>query len=112
MSTLGLYHGSTLLNENNVTETKMQNKIKLEYYSIEKKIYEQAKETTIYGILILKKEYDKDNIKVEKHSVEKVSTNQSNVMNIIKLLKSYKVTPIALEDVLEDLLKKKEYQTA
>ena len=63
-----------------------------------------------YGIEIVKKEYGKDEIKCEKNSVNKISTNESKIINIIEKLKSNKVTPIGLNDVLLDLLKQPQFQ--
>lgn len=109
---LGTYHGATLLNENNHTDTIMKNRIKLEYYTTKKSINVESKEEITYGISIIKKEYCKNKVKLETNSVEKISTNKGKVKNIVKMLKDYKVTPIALEDVLEDIMKKAEYETA
>lgn len=112
MSILGTYHGATLLNENDATDTNIKNKIKLEYYTMEKQEYLKSKRIISYGISIIKKEYTKDSIKCERQSVENVSTNENKVKDIVRILKEHKVTPIALEDVLEDLLKQKPYKTS
>lgn len=111
MNTTGTYYGATLLREENAAETT-SNKITLEYYSMEKQMDTQAEETTLYGITIVKKEYNNKDIKFEKKTVEKVSSNKNIVMKIIRLLKDYKVTPIELEEVLEDLLKQRNYGVA
>ena len=54
---------------------------------------------------MIKKEYTKDNIKIEKRRIDNISENAKKVINIIETLKKYKVTPIGLQDVVEDLLK-------
>lgn len=111
MSILGTYHGATLLNEENSADTNIKNKIKLEYYTMEKQMRIKSKQVISYGISIIKKEYENNEVKCEKHSVENISTNENKVKDIVNLLKEHKVTPIALEDVLEDLLKQKKYET-
>lgn len=109
MASLGTYCGATLLNKN---ETNIKNNIKLEYYSIEREINIKSEAKTLYGISIIKKEYCENRVSFEKSSVEKVSTNRNVVMSIIKVLKNCKVTPIALKDVVEDLLKQNNCETA
>lgn len=106
MSILGTYYGATLLNGEN---TNIKNKIKLEYYVIEEKLHMKAKED-FYGISIIKKEYEDNKIRFERQSVEKIATTKNRIKEIVEILKNCKVTPIALEDVLEDLLKKSKYQ--
>lgn len=112
MSILGTYYGATVLNEKSLVETNMKNKIKLEYYATEKPICVRKEKAISYGISIIKKEYCKNSIKCEKQSVEKISTNKRKIKDIIKILKDYAVTPIALEDVLEDLLKQDRCEVA
>ena len=112
MNISGIYCGATSINKNNSMETKIKNNIKLEYYSIEEQIDTETKTTTLYGVSVIKKEYSKHNVKCERSSVKKISTNKKIVMNIIKVLKNCKVTPTTLEYVLEDLLKQKCYKTA
>lgn len=112
MSILGTYHGATLLNENDATDTNIKNKIELEYYTMEKQRYIQSKKIVFYGISIVKKEYGKNTIKYERQSVENVSTSENKIKDIVELLKEHKVTPVTLEDVLEDLMKQSKYKTA
>lgn len=95
-----------------LVETNMKNRIKLEYYATEKPICVKEEYEIAYGISIIKKEYCKNRIKCEKNSVEKISTNKRKIKDIIKMLKEYEVTPIALEDVLEDLLKQDKREVA
>lgn len=111
MNVSGTYCGATLINKNSM-ETKLENNIKLEYYSIEEQIYTESEATTLYGVAVIKKEYSKYDVKCERSSVNKVSANRNIVMNIIRVLKNCKVTPTTLEYVLEDLLKEKCYKTA
>lgn len=112
MSILSTYCGATILNENILIETNMRNKIKLEYYATERPICVKEEKAIAYGISIIKKEYCKNSIKCERNSVEKISTNKRKIKDIIKILKDYAVTPIALEDVLEDLLKQESCKVA
>lgn len=105
MRSLGIYYGDTLLDEN-----ESNNKIMLEYYRVEKTATRSINQKTFYGITIVKKEYKRDGIEFEKNCIERISTNENKIGNIIETLKKNKVTPIALNDVLADLLKQPEFQ--
>lgn len=94
-------HGTTYLDENDLEEAGTNHEIKLAYYETKEKINNNL----IYGIEIQKKEYIKDDVICESNKVKHISSNSDKVINIIKTLKHYKVTPIGLNDVLEDLLK-------
>lgn len=110
MKNLGIYYGATLLDETDLVESKNKNRIILEYYKNKKRSLKILKPKIFYGITIVKKEYGKDKIKLETKEVTKISTNENKVRSIIEMLKIYKVTPIALNDVLADLLQEPEFQ--
>lgn len=99
MKKLGTYCGATLLNE-----TNMENKVMLEYYGSKKRYIDKIKLKTYYGITVVKKEYGKNAIKSETNSVNRISTSQSKIKDIIEILRRNKVTPIGLNDVLAELL--------
>jgi hypothetical protein len=99
-------YGVAYLGKEDFPEENINHKIKLKYYKIKNlKNNIIGKKTKKYGIEILKKEYNKDNVSVERNAIEDISTNRNEVIAIINTLKKYKVTPIGLNDVLEDLLK-------
>ena len=110
MKNLGIYYGATLLNSTDLVESSNRNRIKLEYYGTQKENLEETNEPTYYGISIVKKEYENDKISFEKNTIDKVTTNENEIAKIIKILKSCKVTPIGLEDVLTDLLKRPDFE--
>lgn len=99
MKNLGIYCGATLLNETNIG-----NKIMLEYYGSKKRYIDKIQLKTYYGITIVKREYGKNAIKFETNSVNKISTSQSKIKDIIEVLRRNKVTPVCLNDVLAELL--------
>ena len=94
-------YGMTYFDENDLKETKINHRVELEYYKIDKVAEDDCK----YGIEIQKKEYINDSIKVESNNIENISNSSDKVIEIINTLKKYKVTPVGLNDVLEDLLK-------
>ena len=95
------YHGETFLEEEDLAETNIKNKVQLEYYTT--KQTNQKKD--VYGIEIIKKEFKTNGIDTEMSSINNISNSSQKVIEIINTLKEYKVTPIGLNDVLEDLLK-------
>lgn len=95
------YYGMTYFDENDLKESTINHRVELEYYAIEK----NTKEETKYGIEIQKKEYVNNNIILESNNIDNISNNSKKVVEIISTLKEYKVTPVGLNDVLEDLLK-------
>lgn len=104
MKNLGKYYGATVLNEAGINE------VVLEYYKSKKYTFRKAKLKTYYGITIVKREYKKDEVNLEKNTVKQISTNENKIKNLLEVLKTYKVTPIALNDVLTDLLKMPKFQ--
>ena len=91
----------TYFDENDLKEAKINHKVELEYYKTSKVAEDDCK----YGIEIRKKEYINNIITVESNKIENISESSNKVIEIINTLKRYKVTPIGLNDVLEDLLK-------
>ena len=94
-------YGMTYFDENDLKETEINHRIELEYY----KTNRVAEDNCKYGIEIRKKEYKNDAITVETNIIENISSSSNKVIEIINTLKRYKVTPVGLNDVLEDLLK-------
>ena len=100
------YYGGTFLEEEDLKESNIKHRIELEYYTTKNYINEvKENEETSYGIEIIKKEYIDNRIGIETGTKQQVSNNAKKVIEIIDTLKRYKVTPIGLNDVLEDLLK-------
>lgn len=94
-------YGMTYFDEDDLRETKINHRIELEYYRTEKSTKDDFK----YGIEIRKKEYINDSITEESNNIENITNSSDKVIEIINTLKQYKVTPVGLNDVLEDLLK-------
>ena len=74
--------------------------IKLEYYktSVEENVEQQ------YGIEIVKTEFNKGNINIESEEVQNVTNDELEQNRILTLLKNNEVTPVGLNDVLQELL--------
>ena len=95
------YYGETFLEKGDLAETNIKNKIQLEYYTTK----QTNEEKDVYGIEVIKKEYKTNGIDTEISTRNYISNSSKKVIEIINALKEHKVTPIGLNDVLEDLLK-------
>lgn len=95
------YYGMTYFDENDLKEAENNHKIELEYYKTKKDTEDNFK----YGIEVRKKEYINENVNEEINKIEGISNSSDKIIKIINTLKQYKVTPIGLNDVLDDLLK-------
>lgn len=94
-------YGMTYFDEKDLKETKINHRIELEYYRTK----ENTKDDFKYGIEIRKKEYINDSITEESNNIKNITNSSDKVIEIINTLKQHKVTPVGLNDVLEDLLK-------
>jgi len=74
--------------------------IKLEYY---KTLIEENVEPQ-FGIEIVKTEYKEGFVNVETKEVNNITNDEEKQNKILTLLKNNEVTPIGLEDVLQELL--------
>lgn len=75
--------------------------IKLEYY----KTWREDSSTISYGIEIVKKEYFRNSTNIEAKHIKNVMEDETGIEELIHILSQYHVTPVALKDVLEDLIK-------
>ena len=94
------YYGGAFLGEEDLKETNINHRIELEYYTITNKEIKNS-----YGIEVIKKEYKNNEINTEITNKKQICNSAEKIIEIIDTLKKYKVTPIGLNDVLEDLLK-------
>lgn len=98
-------YGKTLLDAKDIRDTNIKNRIELEYYRTKKKKHHFLREDTeIYGIEVVKKEYQGKRINVEKEKIDKISNKKASIDSILNTLRKFKVTPIALKDVIEDIM--------
>lgn len=88
------------IDDNKLKDEDINYPIKLEYYktiAIEENV--EAK----YGIEIVKTEYIKGNVNIESKRLDKVTDNLEEVDRILTILRNNEVTPIGMQDVLEDM---------
>lgn len=100
-----VYYGNAFLDNKDLKETNIKNRIELEYYRTKKrKNCFLREDTESYGIEIVKKEYQGKKVNIEKEKIEKVSDRKSTIDEILYKLKQFKVTPITLKDVVHDIM--------
>ena len=100
-------YGSIFIEREILIESGFEHPIKLEYYKIinEEEIIYKKKEK--YGIKIIKTEYMDNNTETEEKELRFLTNDETKVDKILGLLKRNIVTPVAVEDVVEDLLKQR-----
>ena len=79
--------------------------IKLEYYKIINEDEIIKNEKAKFGIKVVKTEYKNNNIKVEDKKVQYISNDEQKIEEILSVFKKNEVTPVIVEDVLNDFSK-------
>lgn len=97
-------YAEIVLNKEELKESS-SNRIELEYYKISRKTKEKvSKKTNIYGIEIVKKEYLGKRKLREKNNIYNLTNDEKVINKLLNVLKINKVTPVALNDIVEEVL--------
>ena len=101
MHNLRTFFGKTTINNEDAEQANFD-RMYLEYY---KNVNEREikKDEKPYGVTIIKKTQIGKILEIEEE-VKNILNRENDVDNILKLLVEYKVTPIGLDDVLQDLV--------
>lgn len=102
MHNLRTFFGKTTINNEDAEQANFD-RMYLEYYKNvnEREIKKDEKQ---YGVTIIKKTQIGKILEIEEKEVKNILNRENDVDNILKLLVEYKVTPIGLDDVLQDLV--------
>lgn len=102
MHNLRTFFGKTTINNEDAEQANFD-RMYLEYY---KNVNEREikKDEKPYGVTIIKKTQIGKILEIEEEEVKNILNRENDVDNILKLLVEYKVTPIGLDDVLQDLV--------
>ena len=102
MHNLRTFFGKTTINNEDAEQANFD-RMYLEYY---KNVNEREikKDEKPYGVTIIKKTQIGKILEIEEKEVKNILNRENDVDNILKLLVEYKVTPIGLYDVLQDLV--------
>ena len=90
------FFGGIFVNQQQLEEEGINYPIKVEYY----KTAEEEKGEKIYGIEVIKKEYK---IIEEKVQIDRITKEENEIENLLKLLRRNEVTTIGVRDVVEDM---------
>ncbi len=97
------FFGSTFINKQELEKENTNYPIKIEYYKIINEEDLNHKKGTKYGIQVIKTEYKENNeANMEEDSIRYLSNDEKKVNEILEILKSHKVTPISLQDIILD----------
>ena len=102
MHNLRTFFGKTTINNEDAEQANFD-RMYLEYY---KNVNEREikKDEKPYGVTIIKKTQIGKILEIEEKEVKNILNRENDVDNILKLLVEYKVTPIGLDDVLQELV--------
>lgn len=89
------------VDDNELEDADKYRPIKLEYY---KTMVEEQNVIKQYGIEIVKTEYINGNIEVERSMKENVTDDANKIDNILTVLRNNEVTPIHMQDVLDEIV--------
>ena len=94
------FYADVILNKEELKESD-SNRIELEYYKIAKNV---KKDQRTYGIEIVKTEYFNNKKIKESENIYNVTNNEDVINNLLSILKENQVTPIGLNDVVDEIL--------
>lgn len=94
------FFDGVFISSKHLEEAGIKYPIKLEYYKTSGEENVEAK----YGIEVVKTEYLDGNVKVETKEIKNITDNIEEQEKILAILRNNEVTPIGVDDVLQDLL--------
>ena len=95
------FYGGVFISKVKLKEANIYNPIKLEYY----KIKDEKENKEEYGIEIIKTEYAENKVLTESKSVNNITDDENIANNVLELFKRNEVTPVAANEIIEDLFK-------
>lgn len=93
------YFGGIFIQQEKLLEAGINYPIKLEYY---KTINKDKNNEEAYGIKIIKTEY-KNDINIEEENIRYITSDENQANKILTLFKENEVTPIAAQDIIDDM---------
>lgn len=104
MNNIKELYGEAIIDSRDSEELNIGERIELEYYKTISKLFANGNRET-YGIGIVKKYKDTKNEKIESREINNILLEEKQTEKLLKILINNKVTPIALDDVLTDLIR-------
>ena len=97
---LKTFFDGIFIDKDRLLEEGIKYPVKIEYF---KTITGKENVENKYGIEIVKTEFKNENINVESKEVPNITNNANEADKILKILRDNEVTPIAMQDVLDDI---------
>lgn len=99
MKCLRKLYGKTIIDSSDSDELSKDYKVELEYYQIED-------ETNIrpYGIEIIKRNIENNQMNIEEKQINNICYRENDTSRLLEILIANKVTPIAADDVMNELI--------
>lgn len=107
METIKEFYGGTSLECNDVGNIMKKGKVELKYYKIISNIIGKKHKHKKYGIEVVKKCINNNIVSEEKKEIFNCIEKEEVAENILELLKTNKVSPINVVEILEDLSAKR-----
>lgn len=101
MNYLKKFYGKTVIDNSDSEEVARGHKIELEYYQIKSGTCSSKP----YGVEIVKRKVENDIMNIEEKTVCHICNEEAKNNKLLEILVSNKVTPVIMDDVLEDLSK-------
>ena len=95
------FYGDTIIKLEDTEEDGLSNQFKLEYYQVKSSITE-ASHLVKYGVEILKRDVINDEI-LERKEIRDITNVEEKIYNVLDILYRNEVTPVSVNDVIEDL---------
>lgn len=100
MNYLKKFYGRTVIDDSDSEELPKDHKIELEYYQIK-----SEESNKPYGIEIVKRKVENDIMNIEEKAVYHICNEEEDNNKLLEVLMSNKVTPVAVDDIIQDLSK-------
>ena len=97
MKCLKKLYGKAVIDSSDSEEIQKEDKIELEYY--------QIKNERSYGIEIVKKQIENNIMNIEEKTVGHICNEEQDNNKLLEILMLNKVTPVAVDDIIQDLSK-------
>lgn len=95
------FYGGSYIGKEELAKNNIYYPIRLEYYKTEE--LENGK--TFYGVEIVKTDYKNEQIGVETKAMKKLTSEEKTIIKILDSLRMGTVTPIVMEEIVEDIIK-------
>ena len=95
------FYGDTIIKLEDIEEEATNNQFKIEYYQLESAITE-ASHLAKYGVEILKRDVVNNEI-LERREIRDITNVEEKIYNVLDILYRNEVTPVSVDDVIEDL---------